>query len=72
MDNKAFQREDLNGACQALGIDPDLRTLPLMRDVKLHPHQIIGIHWMSEMEDGLAQGGLLADDCGTGKVKCPR
>ena len=68
MDNQAFQRENLEDACKALDIDPIARTLPLMRNVRLHPHQIIGIHWMSEMENGLAQGGLLADDCGTGKV----
>lgn len=68
MDNRAFQREDLAGAYDALGWEPGTRTPPLMRNVELLPHQIIGVRWMAEMEDGLPQGGLLADECGTGKV----
>jgi len=31
-------------------------------------HQIIGINWLKEQEENLEGGGLLADDCGTGKV----
>ena len=69
MDNQQFQREDYDEACAALGIDPEMRTMPLLKPgVRLHPHQIVGAHWMLQMEEGLAHGGLLADDCGTGKV----
>ena len=69
MDNQQFQREYYDEACAALEIDPEMRTMPLLRSgVRLHPHQIVGVYWMLQMEEGLAGGGLLADDCGTGKV----
>ena len=69
MDNQLFQREDYDEACATLEIDPKMRTMPLLRPgVRLHPHQIVGAHWMLQMEEGLAHGGLLPDDCGTGKV----
>ena len=69
MDNQQFQWENYAEACAALGIDPEMRTIPLLRSgVRLHTHQIVGVHWMLQMEEGLACGGLLADDCGTGKV----
>lgn len=32
------------------------------------PHELVGICWMIKKEDSLAQGGLLADDCGIGKT----
>ena len=69
MDNQQFQREDYDEACAALAIDPEMRTMPLLRRVvRLHLHQIVGAHWILQMEEGLAHEGLLADDCGTGKV----
>lgn len=69
MDNEIFQRENLDESFVALGIDPDTRALPLIKPhFKFMDHQIIGINWMKEQEEGLASGGLLADDCGTGKV----
>ena len=69
MDNQQFQQEDYDKACAALGIDPEMRTMPLLRPgVCLHSHQIVGAHWMLQMEEGLAHGELSADDCGTGKV----
>ena len=69
MDNQQFQQEDYDKATAALGIDPEMRTMPLRRPgVRLHPHQIVGAHWMLQMEKGLAHEGQLADDCGTGKV----
>ena len=59
MDNQQFQREDYDEACAALGIDPEMWIMPLLRPgVRLHPHQIVGAHWMLQMEEGLAHGGL--------------
>ncbi|KAF8544228.1 hypothetical protein BDD12DRAFT_923568 [Trichophaea hybrida] len=40
--------------------------LPLKTSTQLHPHQIVAVDWMAEKENGLEQGGLLANDCGTG------
>ena len=69
MDNQQFQGEDYDEACAALGIDAEMRTMPLLRPgIRLHPHQIVGAHSMLQMEEGLAHGGLLADDSGTGMV----
>ncbi len=71
LDNEAFQRQDLKGAYELLDLDPQQHgaDIPLLRNsVRLGDHQIIAIAWMVEMEDGLPAGGLLADDCGTGKV----
>ena len=69
MDNQQFQREDYDEACAALGIDPKMRTMLLLRSgVFLHLHQSVGAHWMLQMEEGLVHRGLLADECGTGKV----
>jgi len=42
---------------------------PLHKPTQLQPHQIIAVNWMAVKEDNLAKGGLLADDCGTGKVR---
>jgi SNF2 family DNA or RNA helicase len=42
--------------------------LPLRTTTQLHPHQIVAVNWMAEKKSSLEQGGLLADDCGTGKV----
>ena len=72
MDNEIFQRENLTKSLKSLGIDSTTREFPLIKPhFKFMDHQIIGINWMKEMEEGLAAGGLLADDCGTGKV-CPQ
>ena len=47
MDNQQFQQEDYDMACAALGIDPEMQTMPLLRPrVHLHLHQIVGGHWM--------------------------
>lgn len=69
LDNEAFQRENLGQSYAALGCsEGDPRSALLKEGVRLLPHQVVGVNWMAEMEDGLAGGGLLADDCGTGKV----
>lgn len=41
--------------------------LPGMQ-VKLMPHQIIGVQWMVQMERGKHRGGILADSMGLGKT----
>ena len=73
MDNEIFRRENLQESFQALGIDPVTRAFPLIKPTfKFIDHQIIGINWMKEQEEHLAGRGLLADDCGTGKVSVLR
>lgn len=69
LDNEDFQRVNLEESFKSLKVDPMTRDFPLIKPpFKFMDHQIIGIDWMKEKEDGLAGGGLLADDCGTGKV----
>jgi SNF2 family DNA or RNA helicase len=68
MDNQQFQRENLEESMAALGITMEIRTFkPLHKPTQLQPHQIISVNWMTEKENSLPKGGLLADDCGTGK-----
>jgi SNF2 family DNA or RNA helicase len=70
MDNREFQSENLQESMAALGITMEIRTLkPLPKPTQLQPHQIIALNWMTEKKNSLAKGGLLADDCGTGKVR---
>jgi SNF2 family DNA or RNA helicase len=70
MDNQEFQRENLEESKAALGITMETRTFkPLHKPTQLQPHQIIAVNWMAEKENSLAKGGLLADYCGTGKVR---
>ena len=69
MDNQQFQREYYDDACAILGINPEMRIMQLLRPgVCLHTHQMVGAHWILQIEEELAYGGLLADDYGTGKV----
>jgi SNF2 family DNA or RNA helicase len=54
----------------ALGITKEIRTFKLLhKPTQLQPHQIIAVNWMAEKENSLPMSGLLADDCGTGKVR---
>jgi hypothetical protein len=58
----------------ALSITMQIRTFKLLhKPMQLQPHLIIALNWMAEKENSLAKGGLLAGDCGTGKVRpcCP-
>ena len=69
MNNKDFQRENVEELYKALGITMENRTfLPLRTTTQLHPHQIVAVNWLTDKESGLEQSVLLADDCGTGKV----
>jgi len=70
MDNQEFQRENLEQSMAALGITMEIRTFkPLQRPTQLQLRHLIAANWMAEKENNLAKGGLLADDCGTGKVR---
>jgi len=70
MDNQDFQRENLEESVAALVITMETRTLkPLHKPAQLQPHPIIAGNSMAEKENSLAKSGLLADDCGTGKVR---
>lgn len=54
-------------AAQKLGLAHMDALLPGMQ-VKLMPHQIIGVQWMVQMERGKHHGGILADSMGLGKT----
>lgn len=54
-------------AAQKLGLAHMDALLPGMQ-VKLMPHQIIGVQWMVHMERGKHRGGILADSMGLGKT----
>ena len=70
MDNQEFQRENLEESIAVLGITMETRTCKsLNKPTQLQPHQIVAINSMVEKENSLVKGGLLADDCGTGKVR---
>jgi len=70
MDNREFQRENLEESIAVLGITRETRTFKsLHKPMQLQPHQIIAVNWMAENENCFAKGGLLADDCGPGKVR---
>lgn len=65
--NRAFERNTLSEAMQYLGLS-DLKEsiCPwISREVTLHAHQLVGIHWMIEK----TCGGILGDDYGLAKVK---
>jgi SNF2 family DNA or RNA helicase len=70
MDNLEVQRENLEASMAAFGITMEIRTSkPLQKPTQLQLNQIIAVNWMAEKENCLVKGGLLADDCGTGKVR---
>jgi SNF2 family DNA or RNA helicase len=69
LDNEAFQRDNVEESYKALGINREDGRIPgLGVDIRLKLHQVVALKWMRDQENGLAQGGLLADDCGLGKV----
>ncbi|KAF8543076.1 hypothetical protein BDD12DRAFT_802362 [Trichophaea hybrida] len=69
MNNENFQRENVEELCKTLGITMENRIfLPHKTTTQLDPHQIDAVNWMADMENGLEQGVLLADDCGTSKT----
>ena len=57
LDNEKFQRDYLQESYAVLGLRPEDNGagMPLMRPTfRFLKHQIIGIRWMVDMEDGLA------------------
>ncbi|KAJ8462365.1 hypothetical protein ONZ45_g17962 [Pleurotus djamor] len=54
-------------AMEDLGLKDKSDLLPGL-DVRLLPHQVIGVSWMLEQERGKSKGGILADDMGLGKT----
>ncbi|KAF8542393.1 hypothetical protein BDD12DRAFT_802946 [Trichophaea hybrida] len=69
MKNEICEREHMEESCQTLGITIENRTfMPLKPTNQLHPHWIVADDLMVEKENRVEQGGLLADDCGTGRT----
>ena len=56
-------------ALKFLGLQNQQEHLPGMV-ISLMAHQILGVAWMVEKEQGSVKGGCLADEMGLGKV-CP-
>ncbi|KAF5337985.1 hypothetical protein D9758_014335 [Tetrapyrgos nigripes] len=54
-------------ALQRLGLQGPEDILPGM-DIRLLPHQAIGVAWMLDREKSKDKGGILADDMGLGKT----
>ncbi|KAF8540299.1 hypothetical protein BDD12DRAFT_880767 [Trichophaea hybrida] len=70
INNKNFQKQNMEKSYRMLGITMDNRALvPLKTTPLLHPHHIVGVNWIAEMENGLEHGELLAEDCGTSKTQ---
>ncbi|POW20300.1 hypothetical protein PSHT_03684 [Puccinia striiformis] len=43
-------------------------AMPEGLSCKLLPHQVVGVNWMKDREQGKKKGGILADDMGFGKT----
>ncbi|KAF7421162.1 hypothetical protein PC9H_011682 [Pleurotus ostreatus] len=54
-------------AMKDLGLRDKTDFLPGL-DVRLLPHQVIGVSWMVAQESSTRRGGILADDMGLGKT----
>ncbi|KAJ4480950.1 SNF2 family DNA-dependent ATPase [Lentinula aciculospora] len=57
----------VKSAVEKLGLEDSNDILPGM-NVRLLPHQIIGVSWMLNRERSKDKGGILADDMGLGKT----
>ena len=70
----AKQLQDLmdNISDPSLGADDRTGSPEEMADgAALYKHQVIGLKWMSKMEEGSNKGGILADDMGLGTLQIP-
>ncbi|KAG0693266.1 SNF2 family N-terminal domain-containing protein [Suillus ampliporus] len=61
-------RRSVKDAIQNLGLQSDKDLLPGL-EVRLLPHQLIGVNWMVDQEKSpLHRGGILADEMGLGQL----
>ncbi|KAI9664003.1 MAG: hypothetical protein M1821_007494 [Bathelium mastoideum] len=66
-------REEINDLLQNISADEDLPPelrgdTPEPMKTTLMPHQLLGLKWLTKMEQGTNRGGILADDMGLGKT----
>ncbi|KAL9068798.1 MAG: hypothetical protein Q9157_006391 [Trypethelium eluteriae] len=66
-------REEINDLLQNISADEDLPPelrgdTPEPMKTTLMPHQLLGLKWLTKMEESKNQGGILADDMGLGKT----
>ncbi|KAI9619301.1 hypothetical protein H4Q26_011984 [Puccinia striiformis f. sp. tritici PST-130] len=47
-------------------------AMPEGLSCKLLPHQVVGVNWMKDREQGKKKGGILADDMGFGENGAPK
>ncbi|ODQ78737.1 hypothetical protein BABINDRAFT_14364 [Babjeviella inositovora NRRL Y-12698] len=63
---------DLRDVFPALGdqapIVPEKAPHPVHMTIKMLPFQLEGLNWLVKQEDGMYQGGILADEMGMGKT----
>ncbi|PBK96912.1 hypothetical protein ARMGADRAFT_989149 [Armillaria gallica] len=57
----------VKSAMKSLGLKDEKDTVPGL-EVRLLPHQLIGVTWMLDKEKSKDKGGILADDMGLGKT----
>ncbi|KAF8921264.1 SNF2 family N-terminal domain-containing protein [Mucidula mucida] len=57
----------VQSAMKDLGLKHEKDAIPGL-EVRLLPHQIIGVAWMLKKEESKDKGGILADDMGLGKT----
>ncbi|KAF8824539.1 hypothetical protein HHX47_DHR8000079 [Lentinula edodes] len=65
--NNASHGITVKSAVEKLGLEDLNDILPGM-NVRLLPHQVIGVSWMLDRERSKYKGGILADDMGLGKT----
>ncbi|KAK0459781.1 SNF2 family DNA-dependent ATPase [Desarmillaria tabescens] len=57
----------VKSAMKSLGLKDEKDTVPGL-EIRLLPHQLIGVNWMLDKEKSKDKGGILADDMGLGKT----
>lgn len=57
----------VKSAMKSLGLKDEKDTVPGL-EIRLLPHQLIGVTWMLDKEQSNDKGGILADDMGLGKT----
>ncbi|KAH7882695.1 SNF2 family N-terminal domain-containing protein [Phlebopus sp. FC_14] len=66
--NNLSEGQTVQGAIERLGLQSDKDLLPGL-EIRLLPHQLIGVRWMVEQEKKSPhKGGILADEMGLGKT----